>query len=548
MNFSFHEKWDNTFIVLLAVILFLPFLGGVHLFDWDEINFAECSREMLLTGDYLRLQIDYRPFYEKPPLFIWLQVISMKIWGINEYGARFPNAVAGIVTLLLVYRLGKSYRDRQLGWLWVLCYTGSLLPYFYFKSGIIDPVFNLFIFLGIWQLSEPKLKNTIWAGVFTGLAVLTKGPVALLLVMLTWLFFYIYQFINKLRAGTHKWQTFITEAPYSKFLVYICAVLLISGSWFAADYIKNGPDFLQKFITYQIRLFSTHDAGHKGFPGYHFVILLIGCFPASVFSIQYLIKKGINEDKIFWLKSLFWVVLILFSIVQSKIVHYSSACYLPLTFFAALTIDDIAKNKMHLYPALSRMLAGIGVLLVLIIVLLPFLGNNTDLLKPYLAKDPFAMGNLEATVNWTYLICLPGIFLVLIIIARKYWMSKIKYYKSAILFLLGTTIFTTWIILLLPSRIEAYSQRAAINFYKSKSGEAGYVAVYGFKSYAHLFYAQKPPKDDKGVVPSNQELLYSPITKPVYVVCKINHLERLLGEIKCREIKRENGFVFLVRE
>lgn len=151
------------------------FPGGVHLFDWDEINFAECSREMMLTSDYLRLQIDYRPFYEKPPLFIWLQVISMKIWGINEYGARFPNAVAGIVTLLLVYRLGKSYRDRQLGWLWVLCYTGSLLPYFYFKSGIIDPVFNLFIFLGIWQLSEPKLKNTIWAGVFTGLAVLTKG-------------------------------------------------------------------------------------------------------------------------------------------------------------------------------------------------------------------------------------------------------------------------------------------------------------------------------------------------------------------------------------
>ena len=74
------------------------------------------------------------------------------------------------------------------------------------------------------------------------------------------------------------------------------------------------------------------------------------------------------------------------------------------------------------------------------------------------------------------------------------------------------------------------------------------MAVYGFNSYAHLFYAQKPPKDDKVVVPSNQELLYSPITKPVYVVCKINHLERLLGEIKCREIKRENGFVFLVRE
>jgi hypothetical protein len=194
------------------------------------------------------------------------------------------------------------------------------------------------------------------------------------------------------------------------------------------------------------------------------------------------------------------------------------------------------------------MLAGIGVFLALIIVSLPFLGNNIDLLKPFLAKDPFAMGNLEAKVNWAYSICLPGIFLVLIIIARKYWMSKIKYNSIEIMFLIGTTIFTTWIILLLPARIEAYSQRAAIDFYKSKSGEACYVASYGFKSYAPLFYAQKPPKDDKGVIPSNRELLYSRIPKTVYIVCKINHLERLLGEIKCREIKRENGFVFLVRE
>ena len=58
---------------LIGALFFIPFLGGVHLFDWDEINFAEISREMILSGDYLRVAINFEPFYQKPPLFFWFQ-------------------------------------------------------------------------------------------------------------------------------------------------------------------------------------------------------------------------------------------------------------------------------------------------------------------------------------------------------------------------------------------------------------------------------------------------------------------------------------------
>ena len=75
------------------MFLFFPFLGQSHLFDWDEINFAEAAREMIVTGDYLRVQINFQMFWEKPPFFIWLQVLSMKSFGINEFAARFPNAL-----------------------------------------------------------------------------------------------------------------------------------------------------------------------------------------------------------------------------------------------------------------------------------------------------------------------------------------------------------------------------------------------------------------------------------------------------------------------
>ena len=86
-------------LFITGIILFIPFLGAAPLFDWDEINFAESAREMLLTGNYSRVQINFQPFWEKPPLFFWMQALSMKLFGINEYAARFPNAVFGIITM-----------------------------------------------------------------------------------------------------------------------------------------------------------------------------------------------------------------------------------------------------------------------------------------------------------------------------------------------------------------------------------------------------------------------------------------------------------------
>ena len=63
----------NTWLwIVLSALFFLPFLGGVHLFDWDEINFAELAREMVVTGDFLRMHINYEVFTEKPPLFFWM--------------------------------------------------------------------------------------------------------------------------------------------------------------------------------------------------------------------------------------------------------------------------------------------------------------------------------------------------------------------------------------------------------------------------------------------------------------------------------------------
>ena len=117
-----HKSAGAIFFAVLAAVFFLPFLGGVHLFDWDEINFAECAREMILSKDYLRTQIDFKPFWEKPPLFIWLQVAAMKIFGINEWGARFPNVVVAFFTLFSFYKIGNKVANKEVSKWWILLY------------------------------------------------------------------------------------------------------------------------------------------------------------------------------------------------------------------------------------------------------------------------------------------------------------------------------------------------------------------------------------------------------------------------------------------
>lgn len=107
-------KLENPWVVaFLAVAFFIPYLGQVHLFDWDEINFAESAREMLESGNYLRVQVDFQPFWEKPPLFFWLQALSMKVFGINEFAARFPNAIVGILTLVTFFFFREALIRRS---------------------------------------------------------------------------------------------------------------------------------------------------------------------------------------------------------------------------------------------------------------------------------------------------------------------------------------------------------------------------------------------------------------------------------------------------
>lgn len=555
---------DYFFILLLGIFFYVPFLGGVHLFDWDEINFAEAAREMLVSGDYFHVQIDFQPFWEKPPLFIWMQAIAMHLFGINEFAARFPNAACGIVTLLFLFSIGKKLHDRMFGWIWIMVYLGSILPHLYFRSGIIDPWFNLLIFSSLYFLiasfskqenfgkvkyNISKRKTLILAGLLLGLAILTKGPAAILMVGLTGFIYWV----------SVRFKMFFT---IPQILIYGCSAIAITALWFGVEWVMNGSWFIKEFTNYQIRLFSTPDAGHGGFPGYHFVVLLLGCFPASIFAIPAIRKssllldpktQGWQIDFRKWMLILFWVVLILFSIVQSKIVHYSSLCYFPLTYLSATYLFSVFKENKKMNSSIVNTLLGFGLFISSIFIALPFIGKNIDWLKPLFKNDFFALGNLEANIEWSYSDIFPGFFLLFItifsffIFSKKGFGKNISNWKGIVTLFGGGAIFITLSLFFFINKIEGYSQNAVIEFYKSLEGKEVYVKNVGFKSYAPLFYTKKTI----GLRSENTSykwLTEGEIDRDVYFVTKVNNDGGLRKYPEVKEIGRKNGFVFFERK
>ena len=543
----------SLIIAAIAAVFFIPFLGGVHLFDWDEVNFAEISREMIRLDDYLHVNIHYKQFFEKPPLFFWLQVLAMKLFGVGEFAARLPNAICGIITLVVLFNIGKTLYSTRFGLIWAGVYFGSLLPHMYFRSGIIDPYFNLFIFLGLYYFirfywkkeaykNSPGIQNKwlylLFGGLLLGLGLLTKGPVAYLIVCLSLFVYWIF-------------QGFRLYVSIPQFLAYSLAAFSVILIWFGLEALQNGPEFMIKFIKYQYILFSTPDSGHRGFFGYHFVILLFGCFPASIFALRSFFKSPSSENKVqkdftLWMKILFWVVLILFTIVKTKIVHYSSMAYFPITYLGALVIYKILKKEITFNIWMKLGLGFVGGFFVILTASLPFLGNNIEFIKSF-TTDIEALAALDAAVEWTGWEIIPGIFELSVLIVFFILWKKKKEIPSLITLYLGTAIFVFITLVFDINKIEGYSQNAAIEFYKSIKEDDCYVHCWGYKSYAQYFYTDCPPITN----PKTYELewlMTGQIDKPVYVICKLKRLHELKPYSDLKELYRKNNFVFYKRE
>ncbi len=532
-------------IVAIATLFLLPFLGLTNLFDADETNYAETAREMIVSGDYLTVQVDFEPFPEKPPLFFWLQALSMKTFGINEFAARFPNLLCGIVSLMMLYFFGRKIYSHRFGLLWILSYGAAILPFFFFKSGIIDPWFNLFIFIGvalfIFYLDPEKrrirLRNLLLSALFFGLAVMTKGPVATLIFLLCFLVFLVL-------------KRFKISAPISHVGLFILVLSLVGGSWFVFQATSGNSGVVREFISYQIKLLTSDSSVHDGFFAYHLVVLLVGVFPASVIAMKSITKKAEDTElqSLFkqWMYILLLVVLILFSIVNTKLLHYSSLAYFPLTFLAAWVWDKWLDRKIEIGRWQVVLIFLIALFLSASAILFPLLTDHYDWLlsKNFAFIDPFIREAVQRNVHWSGYEWIIGLFLILGVIVASIQIQRRDWSGMLILHVV-VLIFVFFSLSLFSGRIESYTQRVAIKFYQSLRGQDVYVNTLGFKSYSHLFYFDKQPSDEDDSI---ERLMTDQLDKDAYFVMQVNKKDMFLERYPELEIILEkDGYVFTVR-
>jgi 4-amino-4-deoxy-L-arabinose transferase-like glycosyltransferase len=266
-------------IYVLAVFYLTLFyqLGNLAFIGADEPRYARIAEEMNLRGNYITPTLEDRPWLEKPPLLFWAEAGSFRVFGVSEWSARLPVALlAGLgagMTAWLALHLGGP----RAGFLAFLIVLTSGMYFVYGRAGSTDMPLVATLTAALVLAFLGSIDRRVWlvalAGAALGLAVLAKGPVALILFGGI-LFFYC------LVRQSYPWSWTQTVAGSAAFL-------LVGVPWYWLVWLENGPDFVLTFwLNHNLARFLT-PIHHHSQPFWYFLpVVLLGAFPWSIFLIS----------------------------------------------------------------------------------------------------------------------------------------------------------------------------------------------------------------------------------------------------------------------
>ncbi|WP_182864604.1 glycosyltransferase [Rhodopirellula sp. JC639] len=278
----------GRFSILHALLLFVAALFlfsnlGYPLIDRDETRYAEIPREMLVSGNWILPQLNFQPYYDKPPLLYWLCAISYRVFGISEWSARLVPVLAALGTLMATMWFGNRNLGSRIG----LYASGVLMLSvgFVFTSRylLIDGVLTLLTTLSLFSVYEaikPAAgKRTVhpgwWlaASIFCGLAFLTKGPLALVLLLPPLIAF--------------SWLTESYFAPRIRHYCLLFAVVVtITAPWLIAVSMQDASFMNEFFYRHNLARFAGEFHSR---PVWYFVpVLLLAGHPWTFLTIPYI--------------------------------------------------------------------------------------------------------------------------------------------------------------------------------------------------------------------------------------------------------------------
>lgn len=372
-------------IFVCAVLLLLPGIT-TPFFDRDEGWYAEVSREMLATGDWLIPRYLREPWIAKPPLLYWPVVLLWKWFGIAEWSARLPSVLAMAVSTVLVARMGASLWGRRAG-LWAsACFITSFMPAIVGRLLLADALMLAWTLGAILVHLRMVQAGVSWSramvyGLLIGLGVMTKGPATLLFaggfaLALLWV-----------RQGG--WL----RSP--RFWIAPLIALGVSGPWYLYATRHAGAALGEQFLwreSFARILGAPH--GHSSPPGMCLAVSLGGFLPwtpAVVIALIAAFQKRRDDGRVRLL--LVWTALpwLIVELMRGKLPHYVLPCYAPIAMLVGRQITAVLGTSLtDQQRADTRAIQRVWMVLLLLVgagLAGGALWRRSDLISPLIATS-----------------------------------------------------------------------------------------------------------------------------------------------------------------
>ncbi len=322
----------SSFWVIALISAFIVFLnlGGIPLLDPDEPVYAETPKEMFQFNEFISPRIYGEYWYDKPPMYYWLVAGAYKLFGINEFAARFPSALLAVICVLIVYKSGRRLFNNSAGMASALVLATSIEYFYLGKAAVTDITLTLFLTLSLLSFIE---KRYYLFYIFAGLATVTKGPIGLLFPGAI-VFVYL--------AATRNF----TELKNMKIVSGLILYSIVAVPWYWIMYQLHGGVFFDTFLGFHNITRFTSPEHPEGVLWYYYIpVLILGFFPWTALMVQAVWNSLRNSRQDFsvlvFLNIWAAFIFIFFTISRTKLVSYILPMYPPLAMIVGWYIDRI---------------------------------------------------------------------------------------------------------------------------------------------------------------------------------------------------------------
>ncbi len=354
---------DSDFAPILILIAIASFallwrLGASSLADWDEAIYAQIAKEIVRGRDWLTLHWEYKPWFEKTPLLMWTTALLYKLFGVNEFWARFASAASGIALVVVTYLSGKHIYGKRTGLFAAIILLTSYHFVAYARFGTADMMLTLFTFLSIYAYLRLRDGNQKWLymiGLSVALALMVKGVAGLLApVVIALALVSDDRFVSTLQSK-HFWRSLVLA-------------VIVAAPWHIVMLMRHGYVFINEYLGYHvIARLSVPLEGHGENYFYYVGKLIDGFFPwcflipfAVVSSVKE-IRRGESRSRVLLLTSA--LVFGLYTLIQTKIGWYIIPIYPALAMLIAsfiMRIYEARRTRRHLITYACAALVAIG--------------------------------------------------------------------------------------------------------------------------------------------------------------------------------------------